>query len=323
MTIQLSKLLWLYWIVPLFVTLALLDQYVFDSVLLRSIPYKPEMYPLWVFLFGMPHVMAGINMFAEKEYFNWQGKRLVMTFIVCLIGVIWVGEYLGNKYLSMTFMLFIIYHTISQQFGITLAALKQSESAIFLSWKWFSIGVGGIIYTLVYTEPLPIIIVDNGWKYPLQDALKYIVIGAIFSGAVLAWQNRKNHLGVIHIAANTAMIVAEAYLCLTGYCFLAIVVGRIIHEFTAWPIYVAHDIGRNLTAQQNVFHKMCNGNTQTRIALITIGAAFVMGFLVQGMSYISEHWVAVITALSIYHYYTEHYLWRRDSALRKNLSFIS
>ena len=57
-------------------------------------------------------------------------------------------------------------------------------------------------------------------------------------------------------------------------------------------------------------------------AILCLITAFGIGFAIMFTLSAIHALASVLVSLSIYHYYTEHFLWRRDSLLRNHVNFI-
>ncbi len=318
--IKLSYLILLYCIIPVFLIAVWVDQSMLDGALLKFFPFRPESWLLWVYLFGMPHVIGGMQMFADKEYLQAYGWRLMRILGVCLVLPPLVIALFGDDYLFAIFMGFIVYHAIAQQMGLTLVVLKKSPDFFFYVWKWTAVGIGAILYVMMYWR-FPIALIDRyGLGEPLMDVGLILLVVGVSAAGVLMWRNRDNRLGVVYIAANVALIGADCFLFYMHYFFLVVVMGRIIHEFTAWPIYMAHDHNRNRTLAHNWIYRVFKGVGP--VAVVSLVLAFAVGFTVQYAASMVSFVASVVVSLSIYHYYTEHFLWRRDGLLRESVGFV-
>lgn len=318
--LKLSHLIMLYWIIPITILVVWLDQTIFNKTILFSSPFRPESWILWVYLFGMPHVIGGMQMFADSEYLKMYGWRLFRILIVCLLLPPVVVSLLGEQYMFMIFMTFIVYHTISQQFGLTLVALKKKPDFLFYVWKWFAIGVSMILYVLLYSEPFPLVLFDNGLRDPLVLTGKIFLVISILAASLIIWRNRFNKIGILYVISNVALIFTECYLFYMQYYFLVVVIGRIIHEFTAWPIYAIHDHNRNYGGSPNWIFRLFRNKLP--MAVLSIFSAFLIGFALMFTVSSIPFLASIFVSLSIYHYYTEHFLWRRDGLLRNHVNFI-
>lgn len=317
--IRLIHLIILYAIVPLALLIAVMDQFVWGRAILLASPFRPESWVIWVYFFGMPHVIGGMQMFADTEYLEKYGWRLGRILVACLLLPVVVGAVLGQQAMFLVFMSFIVYHTVAQQFGLTLVALKRPPDLFFYVWKWSTIGVAGVMYTMMYWVPFPIVLFDTWLREPLMSVAGLLLVSVALSAGLLMWKNRANGLGVLYVGANMALIVTEFYLFSAHYYFLVVIVGRIIHEFTAWPIYVAHEHNRNLVSTPNWIYRWFRGALPT--AVLALVVAFAIGFALMYSTSIVPFMTSVVISLSIYHYYTEHFLWRRGGLLRNHVNF--
>ena len=320
--VKLTYLLGLYAIIPLALLLVWFDQSTLNRAILHSSPFRPESWIVWFYVFGMPHVVGGIQMFADKEYLQHYGWRLLRVFVVCLVVPPLVVSLLGQQYLFVIFMLFIVHHTVAQQFGLTLVALKRPPDVAFHVWKWTAVGVGVVLYSMLYFVPFPLVVFNAyGMREPLL-LVGEILLGLFLASAVaLVWKHRGNRLGVAHVICNVALIATDCYLFYVHYFFLVVLIGRVIHEFTAWPIYVVHDRNRNLVSYPNWLFRGFRWVASP--AVLSLVFAFSLGFALTYAVTLVSAMSSVIVSLSIYHYYTEHFLWRRDGLLRKHVNLIA
>jgi len=318
--VKFVHLLLLYMIIPLALIVVWIDQTLLHSKILISSPFKPEEWIIWVYIFGMPHVITGAQMFADTEYIKMYGWRLFRILAICLALPLVVVPVFGAEYMFVIFMAFIVYHTVAQQFGLTLAVLKKAPTTAFYAWKWSAIGVGSVLYLMLYFAPIPLAYVNNEWKDLLVLSAKVLLAITVLSGIAVIWENRTNKLGSWYVGLNIALIFTECFLFYMHYFFLIVILGRIIHEFTAWPIYIAHENNRNLTVKHNWIYRMFGDFIP--ITILSVALAFAIGFALLYITKLLPFFASVIISLSIYHFYTEHFLWRRDGILRESVKFV-
>lgn len=318
--INLTRLLIVYWIIPLAVGVCVLDQNVLNFSLLQLLPFRPESFVIWTFVFGMPHVFAGVNIFADNEYLQKYGWKLAQIMCFFLVLPIVIENTLGHSAILILFAFMIMYHTVSQQFGLTLAALGKKPSLQFHIWKWTTVSFSTTYFVMMYWEPLPIVLYDNGFLESLTLFSKIIFSVSCLSGLLVLCDNRYNRAGRLHVVANMSLVVAEYYLFTIGYFFFIVLIARVIHEFTAWPIYIAHDKNRNHLIRNNVLYKLFPVAWHQN--LITVALAFSFGILLTVLCSWVNLLSSVIVSFSLYHYYSEHFLWRRDSLLRRCVRFV-
>ena len=297
-----------------------IDKTFLHNSILSASPFRPEEWVIWIYVFGMPHVIGGMQTFADTEYIKRYGWKLMRIMIACLLLPILVWVVFGWQSLFVVFTLFIVYHTVAQQFGLTIVALKKAPGFLFYVWKWTAVGVGVLLYLMIYSEPHPIAVVDNGLRGPFITVIEMLLVINILSAAALVWKNRTNKIGVLYLIANASLILVDCFLFYMHYYFLMVIVGRIIHEFTAWPIYVVHDHNRNSVDTKNWIFSMFDRLIPP--AIMSLIFAFSFGFALTFIASKMPYFSLLVISLSFYHYYSEHFLWRRDGLLRKHVAFV-
>lgn len=125
---------------------------------------------------------------------------------------------------------------------------------------------------------------------------------------------------MLHVVANTAMIATEFILFHYGYFAFVIILGRVIHEFTAWHIYATHDRNRNLGAAPNLLFRAF-GFTRLPVYALSILLAFAIGIALTYGIFQTGLAASLLVSLSLIHYYTESFLWKGGSIHRRSLQF--
>ena len=319
--IRLSRLLLLYTILPVVWAMVYLDKALFDSSIYYALPFRPEVWVVWIYVFGMPHVFASMQTMMDREYLEFYGWRLAGIVLFFLALPATITTITGPMALFIIFTAFIVYHTITQQFGLALAALKTKPGALFFAWKWGAVGVGLVLYSMLYTLPFPIALDYYSDQRNLMVSMSQILLAiSLGAGALLLWTNRSNRPGQIYIIANSAMIATEFLLFSYGYYAFMVIVGRFIHEFTAWPIYATHDHNRNLTSKPNFLYRAA-GLTRIPVIGLSIILAFALGIAFTYSASVFSVIAPLIVSFSLIHYYTESFMWKRGSIHRRHLAF--
>lgn len=324
-SVKLSKLLWIYAAVPLVWIVVLISENFLKSSLVYSLPFRPEKWAFWIYIFGMPHVFASMQTMLDREYVTFYGWKLLWLTVFFLALPLVVMNYVGGMAMFLIFTGFIVYHTIAQQFGITLSVLKPKPTVLFYTlyygWKWGAIGVGLALYGMLYTTPVPIAFQFSSPEYFILLLAAKVFLGMMaVCGFALAWIYRSNKLGMAYIGANMAVMATEFALFQLGYFAFVVILGRVIHEFTAWPIYATHDSNRNLTTKHNWLYRSLSG-TRIPTYWLSIILAFVLGWILTYSASAFKVLAPVIISLSLIHYYTESFMWKGGSIHRRFLSF--
>lgn len=320
-TVKLRHLLVLYAVIPIAWIVVGLDKWVWGSALLFSIPFRPEMWAVWTYLFGMPHVLASMHTLVDREYLTFYGWKLLWIAIFFLALPFVVADTFGDQAMFAIFMAFIVYHTIAQQFGIALAAMRQKPGVLFGVWKWGAVGMGMALYAMIYSSPIPIAIdMLSPYRAPLTIIAGGLLSAFLVATVALLWRVRGNRIGMAHIGANAAMIATEFALFQQGYFAFVVILGRVIHEFTAWPIYATHDHNRNLAEPKNMLFKAF-GFARIPPYVLSILLACALGFALTYSLELLSIAAPLLVSLSLIHYYSESFLWKRGSIHRRHLSF--
>lgn len=320
-TVSLKKLLALYALVPAMLAVVWLDKNVFGEYLMHALPFRPEAWIWWIYLFGMPHVVASINTLIDREYLEFYKWKLAFVVAACLALPYALNMISGPNAIFVVFAAFIVYHTIAQQFGITIVAMRRKPDRLFMVWKWSAVGAALAIYAMLYTVPVPLVFVEGSpLRRMLTGTAEILIFCHVVAGIALAWRLRDNRLGLAHIAANTMLMLAEFYFFQSGYFALIVILARVIHEFTAWHIYATHDSNRARTGGHNLLFRAF-AFTRAPVYLLSIVLALVMGIgLTYGLIRFDTAGFLVVS-LSIIRYWSEGFLWKGGSIHRKNLSF--
>lgn len=319
--IRLSHLLGLYLLLPLVWAIVWLDEYRWGLSLRLMMPFRPELWVVWVYLFGMPHVVASIQTLADREYLEHYGWRLGRVFAFFLVLPLVVSAVFGTRAMFAIYMMYIVYHTVVQQWGLTIVALRSKPDFTFQVWKWSAIALGLNLYAMLYSEPFPIALGPNqGLRNVMVAAAETMAALSVLAALVLCWKHRGNRLGMGFIVANTAMVLTDLMLFMHGYYALIVMLSRVIHEFTAWPIYAAHDHNRNLEGRPNFIYRVLAA-TRVPVFWLSILLAFALGLFVTYAATEIVKWTSVVISLSLIHFHMESFLWRRDTIHRRHLQF--
>lgn len=321
--VSLKQLLGLYAIIPILLLAVWLDKNVLGMSLMKALPFRPEAWIWWVYLFGMPHVVASMNTLIDREYLSFYRWKLAYVFAACLALPYALAWLAGPHAIFVAFAAFIVYHTVAQQFGITIVAMRRKPGTLFRVWKWSAVGAALVLYAMLYTLPVPLVFVeDSPLRGMLTSAAQILLVCHVGAGIALAWSVRGNRLGIAHIAANTLLISAEFYFFQQGYFVLVVVLARVIHEFTAWHIYATHDSNRARSGAHNLLFRAL-AFTRAPVYLLSIALAIAIGIaLTYGLLRFDTAGMLVIS-LSFIHYWMEGFLWKGGSIHRRNLAFVS
>lgn len=320
----------LYAIIPICITIYVIDLLFWDHYLQSVLPSSPSHYLLFQILFGTPHIIASnLMLISHADYFKYyKNKLIVMTALIFL--VFGIGSlYIPYKTLYVMTACWTVYHVFKQQHGIGKAICKLPTWAFY--WiLWLSVITGIFIYLGIFLK--------NSWTTQQSDWIQLIAvtltIGLILS-TVLCQRYVKTSLGKSFLWANTLLIVSSCYLYSQQYYFMAILVPRLVHDATAYVFYVTHEYNRHAQTPGNALYKLA-ARCNIYVFIVLPVLSFTLTFVLQAYGDAFVNWlsetlfeikirkaitVGLIGYLSLMHYYTEAFVWQAGSPLRKYIRF--
>lgn len=317
-------LLALYAVIPLSVLLVVTDAWLFDGLAVyQHIPTQPEDWPFWTVIFGLPHIIASLITMADREYLT-HYRRTLMWPVLVFAGIATAGHIgpqpLSYHLLFLFLAFYTIYHVLAQQLGLTLMMMGVPPNRTYRLWKWLSIIAGMAIYMNVYGERF----LGNIWlaNVSLYDALTYaaaLIGAALIVLAIRLTPSCRHPVGVWYLWGNVALILSTLLIQEIGYSLFVILIPRVIHDVTAYIVYITHDRNRNKYEPINSFYRLTSFTRLSPVVLLplmSIGIAFLLS---------SFHQYVLVSILvltvSFLHYYFEGFIWRGANPHRRYVNF--
>lgn len=317
-------LLALYAVIPACLLLVAADALLGDSRLLHSLPADPMLWPFWTLVFGLPHIIASLLTMADREYISHYGKHLRWPLLV-FIGIATAGYFgpqpISYQLLFVFFAFYTVYHVLAQQLGLTLMMMGTAPGRLFKAWKWLAVVTGFAIYINVYGAGR----VDNPVIGPttLFDLLDWLALALCATITLLALRLTplaRNRLGVFYLWANVAMLISALLINHAGYTLLVILIPRVIHDLTAYIVYISHDSNRNSQQPRNLIYRVTGFTRLPPLVLLPL-LSILLAWLLSS----HQHYPLIgitILSLSFLHYYMESFIWKAQSPHRQNLQFL-
>ena len=302
--ISLRLLLAVYSFIPIVWLVVILDHFYFQGNLRGALPKSPEKIFWFTAIFVLPHILASQFSFYDGAYLKAYGKRLIYGLPVVIVAALALYRFNAGSS-GLIFNAVTMWHVIAQQVGIA-GVLSGSTSRAFLVWKWLSIG----LFTMGVTGIL--------------DAWLNWVGGIILLVTTLlttdAARRAERSIGRHYLWATQGMLLSTALFAAGGYFFFAVLVPRVVHDLTAWVFYLTHDHNRNLGT-------VCNGLYRvfvfTHLPVVVIVLALSVGVNVVLELNLGRVYSPVILVVSLFHYYSESFMWKRHSIHRGHVAFSS
>lgn len=305
-------LLALYALVPLSLLVVAVDKFWLDGWFINQVPLNPESWPLWTLFLGTPHIIASLLTMADRDYLAHYRKVLLWPLLIftgiCAAGVFGPAPWSRNAlFIFMAF--YTVYHVLAQQLGLTLMMMGVPPSRTFKVWKWCSLIVAILVYAMVY-EPAILHDIPVG-PVNLQQVLEFLAPLAVAAVIVLTLQMSRfsrSKVGTWYLWGTCALVVSMYIFFTTHYDFFVVVVARMVHDISAFIIYISHDSNRNRDQPRNYFYRLARFTRLPVIVLLPL-ASISIAYVMTISQYIGWVTVAVLT-LTCLHYYFEGFIWR-------------
>jgi hypothetical protein len=312
-TISYNWLLAIYAIVPALIFVWWIDVTFFQKSLLPYMGVETLLLPAYLLVFELPHIIASLLTFADKDYLNFYHKHLIigLPLIVIITGILFYQNPI------LTFFIYIcatIYHALRQQTGIA-SMLAKIKSKIFYIWNTTLILAAIVTWTLV-SAPKYFSSLELRWY---SDSVFFLILLSIVLGLIYAYK-AKTIIGRRYIIATTLMMVSAYFFILVGYIFFAFFVIRFVHDLTAFTFYIVHDTNRNSLTIKNNFYVLFRRLKLPLVIVVPLVSISLALALRLGVSKVSFA-MAVLILLGFIHYYVESIMWKRDSLHRQQIKF--
>jgi hypothetical protein len=335
LTISSSLLFGVYLILPVVAISVAADVLFFRYSLRDWLPHGHPDEWVWVTLiFSLPHIVASLITYVDGEYVQAYKEPLMKGTLMAISTTIGIPLLLGIDAFILFIAVYMMYHVLMQQYGVSLMLLGARPDGYFAVWKWLSILCSATVFLFIYNLlPTHYIGMDE------PTAIRYFtpVVGVVFAISVVCAliflaNVRKTNPKVSALAqaffvANIFMLALCFVLFMlpgTGYRFWIVVIPQFVHDLTAFAVYMVHDHNRNRPVtggRKNLIHRACS--------ILSLDPFFVVFPLAISLaSWLTLYrWenelVGFVTAVfTLLHYYMEGHMWKRGTLHRQNVRFV-
>lgn len=317
-------LLALYAVIPVSFLVVALDTLLLQRTLLHTLlPDDPNDWALWALLFGLPHIIASALTLSDRDYlqhFRWRLLPAVPIFLLlCLAG--WYGpQPLSYQLLFVFFAGFTVFHVLSQQLGIALVLSGRRPDRVFRLWKWVAIIAGIAIYLNVYGgQFLGRVQLAGTDAYALLGGVAAVLCTVLLLLSWLLARQCAGRLGRWYIWANGALLVSALVINQLGYTLLVILMPRLIHDLTAFSVYITHDRNRRVQMRSGWLYRWLPASGVAPFVVLPV-ASIAIAWLLNTHQQHALIGIAILL-VSFMHYYWEGFVWRGESPLRQHVRF--
>src|SRR5687768_4793589 len=113
-----KKLLAIYLVLPSLLLLAFLDLFLWNGYFRTQMSTNPDEWLAFRLIFVLPHIFAGNFLLADREYFNYYGRKVLIPGLIIAVGLYPLLKLtLGTTSFWIVFDIWTIWHAWSQQSG--------------------------------------------------------------------------------------------------------------------------------------------------------------------------------------------------------------
>ncbi len=330
MLVSFRVILSLYSIIPICLLIQFLDVNFWNNYLKDTLPTSPSHFILFQILFGTPHIIASALLISTNADYlkHYQKKIIVMT--LALAVVFGIGSlFISYRVLYIMVACWTVYHVLKQQHGIARGVCRLPDVNYNLL-LWLSVAAGIFLYIGIFLNRS----LTVSQAYWIEVASEVFCLGLIIT-TIISHKLVQSDFGKLFMWANTILVITSLYLYLHQYYFLSILVPRLVHDATAYLFYVTHDYNRHHDDPENFLYRY-TARLNIPIVIVLPLLSFSLAFLLQlygndivnaitGFLFDFEIYnvitLVVFGYLSLMHYYTESFTWKKDSPYREYIGF--
>lgn len=298
-------------IAPLLMLIALVDQLLLNGVVLGAMPSSPAGIPGYTLIFGLPHIVASLISFADREYIHYYRydltKILSGALLLSIVVVFVVPVQMGYVIVLILTMV----HVIAQQTGIARAYLRAANNIDYSLWKWASITTTAAVACALGGEA--------GVSITTHQPALFVLAGVSFGvGCGFAYRlaNYVDFDSSVRCVAAVQMTLFVALVCVgVGYGLFAVFAIRIIHDITAFMVYISHDRSRRSQGNGNLLYAAVMLPSKHILWFLPLSSVMISSALIM---FVDAWWILWITLI---HYGMERIMWARGSMHRNSIRF--
>jgi hypothetical protein len=312
-TIKRWWLLAVYAVIPLVLILVGVDILFLDQALQPYLTTHALKFPLIVLLFELPHIIASLVTFADKEYVQFYRRHLTRELPLKLV-VFSILFYISIPAGVVAYVFYTMYHCARQQTGLALTMTRKKDI-----WHevWTYVLVFGTFvgYMLIFAKTL----LPRAYETFGEIALVPLSILVVLLTAFIVYRAPKGIARWYTFAVGAASMVSFLFLLL-NYLFLAAFILRFIHDVTAFIVYIFHDRSRNQLNTHNALYRPLV-RLGVPVLLATPLVAVIIAYMLRSELMSIKVGAVAIMLIGVMHYSLEGVMWKRQSIHRGQLRF--
>jgi hypothetical protein len=292
-----------YLVVPFVIVLILLDYLFFSHRLQTLLLVQPVLVLLAGVLFGLPHIMASLFAYADKNYRTFYRNEFKFVLPASLVAAILTVIVLPALAAYVLYTILTLVHTIGQQAGLSRSGIRVSNQR-YLVWRWSS--------TVTACCTVLSLAQAGSWKMPLL-VIAVLALSVSSYCAIRLITEAGGAKKAIYLVATQAMLVTSFTCFVTGYELLGVLIPRIVHDCTAFILYACHDNAHTLDSKNNIIYSKFNIKGKHVYWFLPL-ASVILAIFINMAGF-------VMITITYFHYFMEKTAWSRQSIHRSIVKF--
>jgi hypothetical protein len=296
-----------YAVVP-FVLVIVLANWLIGWNLQETLPTSTASLIIFGLIFENPHIIASNLGLMNREYLKFYRRKLIIGVVLLIAVSLSLLIVAGERGFFTFFYTWTIYHVVRQQVGMGKLLNKQ-PSRLYEIWGWMylagslavAIGVGFFRDSMI-SVPGDIV----------RTSIYLISVATIAMGTIVFFR-LKSRPGRYYLLANQLLLVSVVICYLQQIPLFAVLLPRMVHDISAFMIYISHDTNRNLERPKLFLYRATQTIMPIWTALLLVSVSWGAVVTYSGLKVL--FWIAV--SLALMHYMTEIFIWKHGSLHRR------
>lgn len=306
-------LLYAYVVLPVLVTIVLVDIFFLHSRFFPYLGVDAIFSPFYVILFLLPHIIASFFSFFDHEYIGYYKKHLFIYLPLLLAGTALLLYY-DFVWGLVFFLINDMWHGVRQQVGVGLI-LGARPGIMHRLWTLVPFFVGSIGYVFIVR---PTAFLDVFMPY-ISPAL---FIGEILVVLIMFVQLYRSPKQVRwYIFAASMLFLCSYFFILSGYVFFSVLAFRAIHDITAFAFYMTHDYNRAKNGYRNYFYSLIT-KVPKQVIVLTPVLGIALAYLTRLVTDRMVIGFSIIILICMSHFYLESVMWKRNAPHRQFVKVV-
>lgn len=259
----------------------------------------PEKYLWFNLVFNLPHIAGSNVLIVDRSIWRKHTRALSLALLMALAFAA-ISQVYYIKWFLWVHSVWTVKHVVFQQFNL-VSKINHFWSHT-MKWSAF------VIVLLIYWQVYDLSLIPLNYSLFIQNSSIVFLASVLFTFKSLKDEySRKIFFG------NAVLILGGVWLHYLGASFFSVLAVRMVHDMTAFRYYVSAVQGRFRQGLNPLWMKFCSTAFSTTVLYLFIVMSitpiiiFSLDKKIAGM---------IFMCMSIMHYYSEGFLWKKSGSLR-------